>query len=92
MIRQALDFCNMGFQAEYKMITCALSKNLLALGWSYSMEEAVAFAAAGAPLIGIIIDQNTLPDTALTMETITEYIHAVCDAVKKENLFFLIIK
>lgn len=85
-IRQGLNACGLGFDAELKMLKHAITKNLLTLGWSYSEEEACTLAQAGVPLIGIIIDQNSIHVKGdITPAHIQEYVNTICEKVKKEN-------
>jgi len=86
MIRQGLEQCGLGFKREYEMIKAAINQGTLALGWAHSLEEAVMLAAAGTPLIGLIIDANTLSSDILPCTNqIIEYIDHIVAETLKEN-------
>jgi len=54
-LRAQLDAAGLGFERELELIRHAVERGFLALGWTFSPEEAALMAEAGSQIIGAVV-------------------------------------
>jgi predicted TIM-barrel enzyme len=86
-LRVQIENTGLGFNRELALINHAVERNLLALGWVFSVEEAIAMAKAGAQIVGAMAGGITAGGTAGGVQTSTldqavNQIGSIVEAVK----------
>lgn len=83
MIRQELNRSGLGFSREVEMLQYAIDRDAIALGWSFSLEEAKEIASIGSQYVGLIVDEITVPKA--DTNCVIEYIDEIEEKVRREN-------
>jgi len=90
-----LEQANIGFSKEVELISIANKKNIFTQAWAFNEDEAIAFARAGADLIGAMIGLTsgglTGAKKTITLEEATEEVRKICKGVKAYNKDAMII-
>jgi predicted TIM-barrel enzyme len=68
-LRVQIENAGIGFSRELALIECAAENDLLTLGWTFSVEEAVAMANAGAQIVGAMAGGITAGGAAGGVQT-----------------------
>lgn len=95
-LRVQIENAGLGFTRELALINHAVARGLLALGWVFSVEEAIEMVKAGAQIIGAMAGGITAGGSAGGVQTSSihqaaEQIGAVVDAVKAIRKEILIL-
>lgn len=95
-LRVQIENAGLGFSRELALIECAVENGLVTLGWTFSVEEAIAMAKAGAQLIGAMAGGITAGGSAGGVQTFSidqavEQVGSIVEAVKsiRKEIFIL---
>lgn len=83
-MRREFDEAGLGFSKELELIAAAANRDMLSLAWSFSIEDAVRFADAGASMIGAIIEFAS-GDTEKEIEKAIRYLQEMDAALEQRG-------
>jgi len=95
-LRVQLENAGIGFVRELELVNHAVSRGMLALGWVFSVEEAVEMVKAGAQIIGAMAGGITAGGSVGGVQTSSidqavEQVGAVVEAVKTNRKDILVL-
>ena len=95
-LRVQLENAGIGFVRELELINYAVSRDMIALGWVFSVEEAQEMVKAGAQIVGAMAGGITAGGSAGGVQTSSidqavDQIGAVVDAVKAFSQDILVL-
>jgi predicted TIM-barrel enzyme len=90
-LKSQIEAAGLGFERELALISAAVNRGLLSMGWAFTPSEAAKMAIAGAHVIGAMAGGITSGGAAGGSETITldaaaKIIEEIVAAVKKEGV------
>lgn len=90
-LKSQLEAVGLGFERERDLISTAVKRGLLSMGWVFTPTEAAQMANAGAHVIGALVGGITSGGAAggsatITLDTAAQVVDEIVAAVKKEGV------